>query len=267
MNMGVDPATCGVMRRFGALHRWVTVRQRLGIGDVDGGADASLLQRGQQRVRIHDRASRRVHQQRTLFHESQFPFADHVRRLPGERNDENDDVCRGQEVRQLFHAEDAVACRAGDADKLDPEGLEALFDRAADGAVADDEDTLAVEFFAEDVRIGPFHRRMQSVIALLSLLAASPDTGMPQIVEQRKIFGPGENGGDRPFRGRDGMDAARITENHVGRDELQQTIDAGNGGLSHAESLKKRELLLGLVGPGRSDPELDFDSCAPAGSG
>jgi hypothetical protein len=100
---------------------------------------------------------------------------------------------------------------------------------------------------------------MQSVVVVLSFFAARPDAGALQIAEEREIFERSKDGGDGPLGGGDVVDAACVAEDHVGGHELEEAIDASDGGLSDAESVKKREHLLGLMRPGGRDPEFDFD--------
>ena len=130
--------------------------------------------------------------------------------------------------------------------KLTPEGLEPLLDSLADGAVADDEHVLAMQLVTENRRVGPLYRDA-SVVQILSFLAARPDPGMLQLAKEWKVFCAGENGSDRPFGGGDGMNAARVAEDDARRDDFQQPIDSGDGGLNHVQSAKKRQLPLRLA--------------------
>ena len=67
-----------------------------------------------------------------------------------------------------------------------------------------------MEFFEEDGRIEMLGGGVEGAIAILSLFAARPGCGAAEFVVKRKIFAGGEDGGDGPFGGGDGVDAAGV---------------------------------------------------------
>jgi len=129
-----------------------------------------------------------VNEQRTLFHESQLPFADHVRRLPGERNDEKPRRPARQELRQLFTPKtpSRVCGRCGQLDQMGWRRASIAWPML----VADRWDALAVKFFAEDVRVGALHRRVEERSSAPEPPCGDPDAGMPQIVETTEKYLP-----------------------------------------------------------------------------
>jgi hypothetical protein len=54
----------------------MAIGQRLGIGNVESGANAARLQRGNQSVRLYDGPARGIHQQRALGQQCKLARAD-----------------------------------------------------------------------------------------------------------------------------------------------------------------------------------------------
>ena len=52
--------------------------QRFRIRNIDGGHDASRMQRGEQGLGVDDGSARGIDQQCSLFHQGEFPVADHA---------------------------------------------------------------------------------------------------------------------------------------------------------------------------------------------
>lgn len=76
----------------------VSGRERLGVGDVDGGADVVGVEGADEVVGVDDGAARGVDEEGASFHESHFACADERACLGGEGDDEDDDVGGGEEI-------------------------------------------------------------------------------------------------------------------------------------------------------------------------
>ena len=66
-------------QQVGAAPQRVAFRQRLRIGDVKSRANPARIERIDQRVGIHDRPARGIHQQRALPHQRELAAADQIR--------------------------------------------------------------------------------------------------------------------------------------------------------------------------------------------
>ena len=97
---------CGVISRFGQLHSGCPSGS--GSGSVTSIAARILpeLQRLHQRIRIHYRPARGVHQQRALLHQAQLPAADQPLRLIGRRQNQHHHLGLRQQAVQLAHRMD-----------------------------------------------------------------------------------------------------------------------------------------------------------------
>ena len=115
------------------------VGERLWVGDVNGCANMATVEGLEQRGGIDNGTTGGVDEKRALFHEGQLPLGDEAGGFAGEGDDEDNDVGGGQEFMQTADAVDAIARGAGDADEIDAERAQAVFNGAADGAIADDE--------------------------------------------------------------------------------------------------------------------------------
>ena len=138
----VAEAMCGTTRTFGACRQRVVGRRRLGVRDVERRAgDAPLVQGGDERRLVDDRAARRVHEDRGGLHDRQRRGVDEVVRGVGEREVQRDDV--GARERRV---EVGVA-----ADRLDlePEGARALGHRGADAPRPDEREPGAAQLEAQ----------------------------------------------------------------------------------------------------------------------
>jgi nicotinamide mononucleotide transporter len=162
--------------QIGAAPERVAFRQRLWIGDVDGGANPSRVQGIDECVRLHDGAAGRIDQERTLGHAVELSRADQATRFFGERQYQDDDIgIRQQAVefadRMNQRLSTSAACHAR---QVDLKRREHALDLFADGAISDDEDRLAGEFFLHDGWMQQALVSAESLVLSGGFLAATP---------------------------------------------------------------------------------------------
>ena len=92
-----EPPVWGESSRPGARQSGWSGGQRLGVGDVQGGAHPARLERRYQGVRVDDAAPGDVDQQRSGSHRRQETGVDEVAGLLGQRGDHHDHVHLGQQ--------------------------------------------------------------------------------------------------------------------------------------------------------------------------
>jgi len=116
----------------------VSFWQRLGIGDVKRGANMSSQESLNQRIRIHNRPSRSIHQERTLPHQCKLRRADQVIRFRSRRQDENDDLSSRQQGLQFtYRVHHRVSARGtGHAQQIDAERLQHALNLLADRPIS-----------------------------------------------------------------------------------------------------------------------------------
>lgn len=126
--------------------------ERLGVGDVEDGADVMSLKRLEKSLGLDDGPAGGIDQKSAALHESQFFITEESLGFGGEGDDGDDDIGVRQETAHLGDGEDLRGglCAAGYPDDVDSEGLETSFDGSADGAVADDENGLLREIFTQN---------------------------------------------------------------------------------------------------------------------
>lgn len=88
--------------------------------------------------------------------------------------------------------------------------------------------------------------------------------GAAEIVVEGQILERGENGGDGPLGGGDGVDAAGVAEGDVAGKDFEEGVDAGEGGLDDADAAQEGPGALGLGGERRRDPEFDVEGMVKA---
>ena len=132
-------------KQVGAFPEWVLRGQRFGIGDVEGGANASRVESTDQRIGLNDRAARGIDQQRALRHEGKLLGADEAVGFRSVGQDQDHDFGVGQKLIKSAYGMDfrRSARAAGNACDFDVEGSQIFFDGFADVAVAYDQDSLS----------------------------------------------------------------------------------------------------------------------------
>ena len=170
--------------------------QRLGVDDVEHGADAPRLQRGDERRGVGRGAAPGVDVERALAHGRELAGADGAAGGLGERQQVDDDVGLGQQRRQLVGAVDPVARATGDADHLAVEGDEHRRERPADRAEAEDE-------HAQVRRVAELDELPVPAPLLLGALASA--------------LGVGQDRGHHPFGHRAVARPARAAQRHARR--------------------------------------------------
>ena len=145
----------GREQQVGAAPQRMPFRQRLGIGDVESGADAPGMKRINQCIRVHNRPARGIHQQSALPHKGKLARADEPARLRCGRKDQNHDFSLWKQAIQFAYGMDLGigASAAGHAHHTHMKRLDHALDFLADAAVAHQENRLAGQFLDHDRRI------------------------------------------------------------------------------------------------------------------
>jgi len=266
--LGGGAADVGGDEAIGGGPQGVTGREGLGVGDVEGGADAVLLEGFDKGGGRDDGTTSGVDEEGSAAHEGELGSGDEVAGLSGEGDDDDDDVGLGKELVEAGDRADISgeiaggdgglgAGAAGYAEDGGVEGFEAGLDGGADGAVADDEDGLAGEVFAEDAVLACLGAGLVEEVVRYGGLPV-PLLLVLKVTVEREAFKRGEDGGEDPFGCGDVMEAAAVAEGDVLGEPGGDPVDAGHHGLDNLDPAEPLEGL-GSVFAGEGEyPEVDL---------
>ncbi len=256
-----DAGDVGSEQEVGAAPEGMVGGQRLGIGDVERGADATRVKRFNEGVGVDDGSARGVDQKRALRQQSQLRRGDELMRGGRMREDEDENFRGGQkrvEFRDSVNRNRRGAGGAGDAGEFHAKGKDEMLDGLANGAVADKQDALAMQLFLLDGREGGVGVGMDARVDFGNLRTAAPVGIALEIVIPGEVFEHGENGGESPLCGGDVVRVLGVADGDAGGSERDEPVGAGHEAEDGVDAAQVRPDALSDGGRGRRNPEVDL---------
>ena len=147
----------------------------------------------------------------------------------------------------------------GHSQDVDMKRREHALDLFADRAISHQEYCFAGELLDHNGRMQLTSIVRQLLVDPSRFGAAPPIAGPLEIEIDRKLLQHGENGGDRPFRGRDVVRASRVTDRHMRTHGAGDPVRAGHQRKNKANPAQVRPDALRSGGVRIRNPHLDLD--------